>query len=304
MPFVVASICQEGSSTPVKDWFACSVIVDVTLADFFTEYSNGEFAGDAVHDDQRVVFEKVLVGKSKADSDMTKVAPSTRILDAVGSLGPFVKFMLAKEVEERPAPAASGASITGPSALDVLMSSTKSTRARCLPQKFPQTQQSGKGKLKNSVLDWLSFRMLGWTSDNCTRLGLAFVNTLADALWYIDRNQDTFHKRGFSVPTLFDRFSGSRCPEKSKKRKIDESFLTVDGLKAHGESLYNLALASYMKQDRWENVHSAICSLADSMMKYRLYLASQSKRVSTTWYRVTCLFCFCQSWDGRDFPSY
>uniref|UniRef100_UPI00358F4AD0 mitochondrial carrier homolog 2-like n=1 Tax=Myxine glutinosa TaxID=7769 RepID=UPI00358F4AD0 len=40
MPIVIASIAREGSSKTAKDWFACNIELDVTISDFYAEFSD------------------------------------------------------------------------------------------------------------------------------------------------------------------------------------------------------------------------------------------------------------------------
>ena len=122
------------------------------------------------------------------------------------------------------------------------------------------------------------------------------MNTIADAMWYIDQNHATLSSRGYPVPDTFRHFSGFRQPERQKKCKIDSSFLHQEELKAHGSALYNLAVSSYLKKDAWKPIQTSIVSLADSLTKYGNYLANQNKRVSAY------LFIFLKSFSGKNTP--
>ena len=62
----------------------------------------------------------------------------------------------------------------------------------CLPEKW--SASNAKLKLKNDF-DWLAETKLGWEAAMAKQLGLAFVNTLADALWFIDGNERTLANR-------------------------------------------------------------------------------------------------------------
>jgi hypothetical protein len=41
MVFVVCCLVREGSSTPIKDWFGCTLEVDIILSDLYREFCNG-----------------------------------------------------------------------------------------------------------------------------------------------------------------------------------------------------------------------------------------------------------------------
>ena len=55
-----------------------------------------------------------------------------------------------------------------------------------LPPKWNATND--KLRLKNAVIDWLSSNKLGWKPSLSKQLGLMFVNSLGEALWYINVN--------------------------------------------------------------------------------------------------------------------
>ena len=168
-----------------------------------------------------------------------------------------------------------------PSVLSVLMQSARViAREISLPEHRSLGQYPAKNTLKKYILLWLKRNSLGWSKYSVLTLGLPFVHTLGDALWYIDRDHETLKHRGCPVPTAFQQFSGYRILEKQQKRKIDETFLTHDSTKAHSLALFNLALSSYLKKDVWKSVYAAILALAGSLQKYSLYLTNHAKRVS------------------------
>jgi hypothetical protein len=244
------------------------------LSAFFEDFSNGVFDGECVADDDRCTCAKVLAGKGKSTAELTKTSGESLISDVLKHLGPFLNFVVAVDVPPQAEPTSIGLQR---SAFDVMMASTK--ECNYLPPQFTQGYHHAKFLLKNKIRDWLEGNSLGWSAACAKTLGLTFVNTLAEAMWYIDRNHDTLKKRGYPVPIVLQQFNGIRQLEKAKKRKIDETFLHQDQMKAHGQSLYNLALVPYLKQDSWSSIRAAVLSLADSMMKYGGYLGSQAKRV-------------------------
>ena len=272
MVFVVCCLAKEGCSLPIKDWFGCTLAVDLTLDKLYDEFCNGKFDDDPIEYDNRSTLSYVKVGASKSISSLTKVSPCSSVIDVEKSLGSFVMFVVPSD---RPVLHAAGVT----NAFSVLMKNAR-TKSRSLPPQFSEQRHPQKSKLKNDILQWLESKGLGWSPDAVQSLGCTFVNTIADAMWYIDQNHATLASRGNHVPDIFHRFSGYRRPGQQKKRKIDHTFLQQDELKARASALYNLALASYLKQDSWKDVCVAVLSLADSLMKYAKYLSSQNKRVS------------------------
>uniref|UniRef100_UPI00358E6566 uncharacterized protein n=1 Tax=Myxine glutinosa TaxID=7769 RepID=UPI00358E6566 len=278
MPIVIASIAREGSSKTVKDWFACNIELDVTISDFYAEFSDGKYDGDGdrepLPDDTRGTFVKVFAGPSK--TDMTKVSPACKVSDVTKTLGSFLKFVLAADTatDHRMEPD------SRPTVFSVLMNAARDDAfCTCLPPIFPLTQLPQKNKLKNDILQWLQSNKLGWSADSVSSLGLSFVNTLAESLWYVDRNHDTLKQRGCANPISFEQFSNYRMPELQKKRKIDSSFLRQEEVKSHSDILFNLAMSSYLKKDSWKTVHAAILSFAGSLRKYSAYQLEHTKRV-------------------------
>jgi hypothetical protein len=217
----------------------------------------------------------VKVGSNKVLKDFTKVSSSSSVIDMVKNLGSFVMFVIPPAEKQH----AHNARANVTNAFSVLMENAHA-KSISLPPQFSEQRHPQKSKLKNDILKWLETNSLGWSPDSVKSLGLTFVNTLSDAMWYIDQNHATLSSRGYHVPETLRCFSGYRNPEQQKRRKIDQSFLQQDELKAHGSALYNLALASHLKKDSWASIRTAILSLADSLTKYGNYLASQNKRVS------------------------
>ena len=89
-----------------------------------------------------------------------------------------------------------------------------------LPPLFDETQHQGKNHLKNDILKWLKGMSLGWSDDCVKSHGLPFLNTLADALWYIDGNQDTLSTRGCSIPVVLQQFSTIDFPRSRKRERL------------------------------------------------------------------------------------
>jgi hypothetical protein len=196
-------------------------------------------------------------------------------------LGQFIQFVQTKPVALEDSDSEEDR-VRGPSVFDVLMEGARQQASGgcVLPDALPLGQYPRKNKLKNDIVAWLKNNSLGWSQSSVSALGVPFVQTVGDALWYIDRNHDTLQKRGCPVPIMFQQFSGYRIPEKQKKRTIDETFLRNDAIKAHSAALFNLGVSSYLKKDNWKSVYAAILSLAQSLQKYSEYQNDQAKRVS------------------------
>lgn len=212
-------------------------------------------------------------GKSK--TGMTLVSPTMKVSTVAPLLGPYIKFYLQPE---EPEPSSSAENRPTVSTVLLMMGAREQA---ALPPDFSVQFHPAKHRLKNSIIQWLRKNSLGWSNCSVPSLGLQFVQTLGEAMWYIDGNHETLAKRGCAVPISLQQFSGYRQPEKQKKRKIDENCLRRDGVKAQAQALFNLALASYMKKDGWRSIYAAILGLAKSLQQYDVYLQSHAKHVST-----------------------
>ena len=108
-----------------------------------------------------------------------------------------------------------------------------------LPDKW--SASNGKLELKNSIIDWLAMNKLGWEAAMAKQVGLTFVNTLGDCLWYIDGNTKTLADRSLGIPAQLQQFQGYKRPEKHKHRKVDTDSLKADELQCHSTALIMLA---------------------------------------------------------------
>lgn len=79
------------------------------------------------------------------------------------------------------------------------------------------------------------------------QVGTLFVNTLVDALWYIDGNDKTLQERSLSRPQLLDSFKGYKLPEKHKHKKVCADSMKARDLHSHATALFNLLACGYMK---------------------------------------------------------
>ena len=114
-----------------------------------------------------------FLGRNKCE--LVMVSPDVVLGEAVSSLGLFIDFSV--EGQER---AASGSATV--EAFTILLQGTKDKTF--LPEKWNTT--NAKLRLKNDIIDWLAKNKLGWEAALAKHVGLTFVSTLADAIWYID----------------------------------------------------------------------------------------------------------------------
>ena len=118
------------------------------------------------------------------------------------------------------------------------------------------------------------------------QLGITFVNTLADALWYVDGNGKTLSQRSLGLPAQLQQFQGYREPEKHKHRHVMADSLRANDLRAQSTALFTLSASSYMKMQRWVTVHESILCFASNLQQYASYLDSQKAATKSNQSRV------------------
>ena len=140
-----------------------------------------------------------------------------------------------------------------------------------LPEKW--SPSNAKLKLKNGIIDWLAQNKLGWEAAMAKQLGLKFVNTLADALWYIDGNGNTLADQSLQ------QFQGYKEPEKHKHKQVMADSLRSKDFRAYLTACFTLSASSFMKMQRWVSVRESVLRFANDLQQYASYLDSQ--RVAT-----------------------
>ena len=66
---------------------------------------------------------------------------------------------------------------------------------------LPPKLSASNGKLMLAIIDWLLSNKLGWEHSLSKQLGLTFVNSLGEALWYVYGKSKQY--RSLPVPYLF-----------------------------------------------------------------------------------------------------
>lgn len=111
------------------------------------------------------------------------------------------------------------------------------------------------------------------------QVGLTLVNTVGDAVWYIDGNKKTLVDRSLGIPAELQHFQGYKKPEKHKHKKVAADSLQAGELRNHSVALFTLATSLYMKTDRWMSVREAVLRLAANFRQYATYLEVQNDKV-------------------------
>ena len=181
---------------------------------------------------------------------------------------------------------------------------------RLLLPTFPSeqaTERSKKLMLRKDILLWFRRKSLGWTSDIVETTGQTFTLALTDCLWYIDGHTSCMESRSCKIPSEFEQFNGYNNPEKSKHRKREIGNMcasTLDSHSHHSHSalLNKFAIQPWFDTPSWKPLKQAVCSLADVVAKYALYLKEKNIEVQGNHSKSTPVrsvsesesFCFVQ----------
>ena len=219
--------CQiRAQSRVLKNWYGCSVAEQVTLIDLYNQYASGQLDNsEAIPAEFATSRVACSLGRNKRE--MVMVSPDVAVEEAVSTLGRFVYFGV--EEQER---AASG-SITV-DAFEILLQGARDKTF--LPENWNAT--NAKLSLKNVIIDWLAKNKLGWEAVLAKHVGLTFVSTLADAIWYVDGNEKTLADRSLGIPTQLHQFQGYKQPEKHKHKVVADT-MRASELRNHCMVLYS-----------------------------------------------------------------
>ena len=267
MVFVVLQIRR--GTTILKGWYGCCCADAVSLADVYNMYSSGQLDNSpALSDEYSNSVITCQAGKQR--HDLIRVSCSAEVGEVASSLGQFIDFNIdpMQDLATNSRPVVD--------AFSVLLKGAREKTS--LPPKW--SASNGKLMLKNAIIDWLSSNKLGWEPSMSKQLGLTFINSLGEALWYIDGNSKTLEDRSLPVPPLFQHLQGYRKPEKHKHKKVDANSLVAGELCSHSSTLATLAATTYMKSQRWASVREAILKLSENFRKYATYLNKQRESMN------------------------
>lgn len=262
MVFVIVQIRSQ--CRILKNWFGCIVAEQLTLVDLYNQYASGQLDNSAAAPSEfATAMIHCSLGRSK--HELVRVSSDVPVGEAVSTLGQFVDFNVTVEAQETTTASATVDAFT------ILLQGAKNKTS--LPEKWSAT--NGKLRMRNDVIDWLAKNKLGWEAALAKHVGVTFVSTLADALWYIDGNGKTLTDRSLGVPAQLQQFQGYKQPEKHKHRKVVADSMRASELRNHSAALFTLAASAYMKIQRWTSIRETVLHLATNLQQYASYLDSQ-----------------------------
>ena len=108
-------------------------------------------------------------------------------------------------------------------------------------------------------------------------MGVNFLRSVCDVMWYIDDHHHVFTNQGCPVPDVFDQFQGFNTPHLSKHRKHTASNMTCNGLEALSSKLYGVLQSSFLHRPSWIEMKANLEILAHSLNKYSNLLREKTK---------------------------
>ena len=124
--------------------------------------------------------------------------------------------------------------------------------------------------LKVDFQTWLEERNVGWLSKQVKSHGVPFINTVTEALWYVDGQHDKLHAWACSVPDLLKKFSGYNKPARHRHRL---PALSATVLRSLGQQVQQLSLQLWLKKH--DDLRRAVESFGDALVKYATFLNEQ-----------------------------
>ena len=273
---VLVVVLIRSGSRVLKTWFGCQVAEQGTLLDLFNDFSAGKIDNTfPLSDTFSTASIECEIGRDKRVlTEFVCISLDVSVGEAVSTLGNYIEYNVCAQEDLSPSLPVS----VLPNAFTILMQGARNRTV--LPDKWNNT--NAKFKLKNDIIDWLAKNELGWEVESAKRVGQMFVNTLGDALWYIDGNAKTLRDRSLGIPTQLEQFQGYKEPEKHKHRITTVDSMKADSLLTHSTALFNLTASSYMKLNRWKSVREMLLRLADNLRKYSSYLNTHTKAHQST----------------------
>ena len=188
----------------------------------------------------------------------------------------YVSFQVATDTHAEP----SAKKVCQRSAYDVLLAAAD--RRDCLPPK--RKEGNAKDRLLNDVLQHLEQNGLGFSPDVVDGEGSYVVQTVVNALWYMDPHWSTI------VPECASRHGLSAFParwrqvfsattyndwqaKKQKRPRLDRS-----ALGAHARALLSLVAKPIIAGNEWRAVRDDVDGLAAAMMGYCEYLEAACEK--------------------------
>lgn len=165
--------------------------------------------------------------------------------EVIQSFGKFLKFYVRAEATEvAMAPARN--------AFQVMLGAQRSIDTMKYPAVL--TARNKKDELYNDLLLMFKSKNLSWKSEEVHNgSAIRVLQSLRDALWYVDGSHGTLNERSCRIPGTFHQFTGYNVPEKHKHRKRGAASLSREVLLSHSQALFTALQCSFWDRALWSH---------------------------------------------------
>lgn len=162
-----------------------------------------------------------------------------------------------------------------PNAFDIMTQAQREKSKQRIPTRIDERNR--KDELFNVLLAHLEKHNLCWRSDEVDSIGVNFVKSHCEALWYIDGHHTVLAARSCPIPEPFTEFEGFNPPEVTKHRKRTASNMSSAVLEALSAKLFGLLQSNFFLREKWAELRRQCEKLAHSMKKYANELQGKNK---------------------------
>ena len=236
---------------------------ELSFAEFFQKEVKGRIC-------ETFPLDLVSASAGRSKDNLDEVDLLLQVESVVSLFGPFIKYRTKSE------PLAENVAVA-----TVNLPSASPQCTRYIPRQ--RNIRNNKDSLYNQIIRSLCDRGLDWNDMDSSFIVTSadsFVQTLTEALWYIDGHHDQISERSTDIPLFFLQFQGYNRPELSKHRKRTISNLDHSLLELHVNNLSTSLQCTYWdSSDVWTEFKTEVCGLMEALYGYYEHL--QVKRNSS-----------------------
>ncbi|CAG8800918.1 13249_t:CDS:2, partial [Gigaspora margarita] len=149
-------------------------------------------------------------------------------------------------------------------------------------------QHNNFNQLYNEIIELFEAQQVGWVCGSYKTIGKAFVNCLANALWYIDLHLSTLSAHLYSLPFLFTQLKtykdGKTYDEYYHTSHHKKNQLSQQKLAQLASSLEISISQPWARNNRWNQVMLKVLSLIEIIKKYSDYLLTTAASMNELHY--------------------
>ncbi|CAG8709075.1 2155_t:CDS:2, partial [Gigaspora rosea] len=129
-------------------------------------------------------------------------------------------------------------------AFDILMTNSKRF---LLPRRY--TEHNNYNRLYNEIIELFEAQQVGWVCGSHETIGKAFVNRLANALWYIDPHLSTLSALSYSLPILFTQLKTYKDVSACEHYQLKDEYIQLNDLLFEKSFYEHIEIQQYLPND-------------------------------------------------------